>query len=109
MIRETLATGSKNAFCAITPAHGMTFQRRLATDGATSVSNVGGFAAPYWVKLVRSGNSFTASRSSDGLTWTAWGSVTIAMGTDVLIGLATGSVLDGALCTATFDNITVVP
>jgi hypothetical protein len=109
MIRETLAADSKNAFCAVTPTHGMTFQRRLTTAAATAVSNISGFAAPYWVRIVRTGNTFTGSRSADGLTWTTMGTVTIAMGTDVYIGLAVSSVADGTLCTSTFDNITATP
>jgi hypothetical protein len=49
----------------------------------------------------------TASRSNDGITWTDVGSATIAMGTDVFVGLAVTSHNNGALCTATFDNVTV--
>ena len=59
----------------------------------------------YWVKLVRSGNTFTASRSSNGSSWTVIGTATIAMAQDIYIGLAVTSHDVNALCTATFDNV----
>ena len=55
------------------------------------------------------GNVFTAYRSTDGTVWTTMSSATITMGTNVLIGLAVTSHNTGALCAATFDNITVNP
>jgi hypothetical protein len=60
---------------------------------------------------VRSGNTFTAYRSASGAasTWTSMGSVTVTMGTNVYIGLAVTAHRDGALNTATIDNVTVVP
>ena len=64
---------------------------------------------PYWVRLVRSGNTFTAYRSSNGTTWTALGSpVTIPMGSSVFIGLAVTSFSNSALNTSTFSNVTVI-
>jgi hypothetical protein len=61
------------------------------------------------VRVVRSGNMFTAYNSTDGSSWTSMGSVTIAMGTNVYIGLAVTSHNNGTLCTATFDNLEVTP
>jgi hypothetical protein len=52
---------------------------------------------------------FTAYNSTDGSSWTSMGSVTIAMGTNVYIGLAVTSHNNGTLCTATFDNLEVTP
>ncbi|RPH51984.1 MAG: hypothetical protein EHM91_00665 [Planctomycetota bacterium] len=63
--------------------------------------------APYWVRLVRTGSTFTASVSSDGAAWTTVGSDTIAMGTGAYVGLALTSHNDAALCTATFTNVSV--
>ena len=67
--------------------------------------------APYWVKLTRSGDTFTAQLSADGVTWTSVGtdpaasSVTIPMVQDVTIGLVVTSRAAGAVCVARFSNV----
>ena len=63
---------------------------------------------PYWVKLVRSGNTFSAYTSYNGITWTQTGtSETITMAQNVFIGLAVCSDSNSTLVTATFDNVSV--
>ena len=74
-----------------------------------SQSQNSGLRAPYWVKLVRTGNTFTGYHSADGTTWTSMGSVTVSMAANVHIGLGVTSKKDGTLCTATFDNVTATP
>jgi hypothetical protein len=59
--------------------------------------------------LVRSGDTFTSYRSSDGVNWTTVGSVTISMSSNVYIGMLVCSHVNGTLCTATLDNVTVTP
>ena len=76
MIRETLTAGSKNAFTEITPGAGAIFQYRSNTSGSSTSLTPVTAAAPYWVKITRSGNTFTSEVSSDGSTWTAAGSAT---------------------------------
>ena len=62
--------------------------------------------APYWVKLTRAGNTFTAHQSVDGKAWTQIGSaVTINMGASVYVGLALTSHNNSALATAIFDQV----
>jgi O-glycosyl hydrolase len=108
MLRDTLAANARNVFMAITPGQGATFQQRTTTGGSSSSSKKVGVAVPYWVKLVRSGSSFQGYYSADGVTWTALGStVTIAMGSSIFVGLAVTSHNSAALCTATFDNVSV--
>src|SRR5438105_12999443 len=88
---------------------GVEFQDR-PTAGAAAVqqSSTSGLAAPYWVRLVRQGSTFTAYRSSNGTTWTQQGSpITITMGTSVFVGLAVCSHDNTQLNTSTFDNVTV--
>ena len=89
MFRNTLDAGSINAFMAMTPGNGATFQYRSSTDGSSSFGNATGYAAPYWVRLTRAGNSFTGYRSSDGVTWYQVGNTTtLAMNSAVYVGLA---------------------
>ncbi len=107
MIRESLAANSRFADVVLTPSSGIAFQQRATAGAMATTTTVSGLAAPYWVKLVRSGNTFTASRSSNGSSWTVIGTATITMAQNIFIGLAVTSHNVNALCTATFDNLTV--
>jgi cellulose 1,4-beta-cellobiosidase len=109
MIRETLATGSTETSMTVTPANGVSWQTRTTTDGTTGGSRSAGLVAPYWVRVVRSGNTFTGYMSPDGVTWTQQGTTTITMGSSVYIGLAVTSRNNTTTCTATFDNVTAAP
>lgn len=108
MIRETLAANSTHAMMVLTPGNGVAFQRRVATGGITTSTQGANVAAPYWVKIVRSGTTFSGYSSPDGISWTLVGSDTISMATSVFIGMPLTSHNDGLLCTATIDNVTVV-
>jgi regulation of enolase protein 1 (concanavalin A-like superfamily) len=109
MVRESLAANSVHAFCLVSAGSGVSFQRRTATAGTSASTTTAGIAAPYWVRVVRSGSTFTASVSPDGVSWTTQGSASITMATSVYIGLAVSSHLDGTVCTATFNNVTATP
>jgi len=109
MIRETLNADSRHASVFVTPANGVAFQYRNASAGTSGNVNTTGLAAPYWVKVVRSGSTFTAYRSSTGTTWTTIGSQTITMGSSIYIGLGVTSHQEGLLCTATIESVTATP
>ena len=108
MIRESLAPGSTQAFMLLSAAKGTAFQRRLVTAG-TSVSTTGTttLVAPYWVRLDRSGNTFTAYQSPDGVTWKLVGTDTIAMAATVLVGIGVSSHATDTVSVDTFDNVSV--
>ena len=91
----------------MTPGNGVTWQYRSSTGGGTTWNNTSGLSAPYWVKLTRTNNIFTGYRSSDGTNWTQQGKMTNAMPSNVYVGLALTSHDSSALCTATFDNVSV--
>ncbi len=94
MIRETLEPGSKHAFVCVTPDNGISFQRRPVAGQASANTDAAGLAAPYWVKLTRTGNTFTAQHSADGATWvdiTVSPALEIQMANNVHIGLAVTS------------------
>jgi fibronectin type 3 domain-containing protein len=106
MVRASLNANAANAFVAVTPGNGVTWQYRASTGGGTTWNQTTGLTAPYWVKLVRSGTTFTGYRSADGTNWTQQGTTNISMGASVYAGLALTSHNSSSLCTATFDNVT---
>jgi hypothetical protein len=109
MIRETLAANSKYAFTLVSGRSGAGFQYRVSTGASAGEARSDGVTrAPYWVRVRRLGNSFTAYISADGKSWRQYGSsVTISMGSTVYAGLALTSHNDAALATATFSNANV--
>lgn len=107
MFRESLAANSREAIAAITPSNGAAFTWRSATGGMSSYTNGNAASAPYWVRLSRAGNVFTASKSSNGATWTQIAQATIAMSTSAYIGLAVTSHNNSVLANDTFDNVSV--
>ena len=111
MLRASLTPGSAHALMFVTPGapNGLAFQRRTATNGMSSHTGGGDGAAAVWVRLTRVGDSISAYRSADGITWTLVGSDVIPMGATIYAGLAVTSHSNGALATATLDNASVTP
>jgi hypothetical protein len=109
MIRETLTAGSRNAKTADWPSYGgIYFDERSATGGSTTEPGNLAVTPPYWLKMSRSGSTFSSFVSLDGVNWVQLGaSQTISMAQSVYIGLAVTSGLTSALTTATFDNVSV--
>ena len=107
MMRETLAAGSTHASMFVTPGKGLAFQWRPSTGGSSLNTSGGSGTAPMWVRMVRSGSTFSAYVSSNGTSWTLVGSATISMGSTIYVGLPLTSHVDGVTATATFDNVSV--
>ncbi len=107
MIRETLNPNSAHAFTCMTPASGVSFQRRPGTDQTSLDTTTAAITTPYWVKIERSiSGSFTAYHSANGSTWTLQGTELIPMGSNVYIGLALTSHDTALTCQAVFSNVT---
>ena len=108
MVRESNAAGSRNVCLLVTPEGGGTrMQWRNTTGGSTSDHELSGSNAPLWLRIVRSGNTFTAWQSNDGSTWTNAHAVTLAMTSAVLLGLTVTSHRNDTLNTAAFDQVGV--
>ena len=107
MIRQSLEPGSVHAMTVVTPAQGVSFQRRNFTDDVSSNTDATGIVAPYWVKIERDlAGNLTGSSSADGTTWAMLGTENIQMGTNVYIGLAVTSHDAALTCRAVFTNVT---
>jgi hypothetical protein len=121
MIRANTTAGSPNAFMLETgPNFGHNepvFQWRDNQDGGSADfgNHVNGIqAAPVWLRLVRSGNTFTGFWAQDinsGQSHGPWNVIgnthNVTMGTSVLVGLALTAHNNGTTATATFDHVSV--
>ena len=113
MIRESLDPGSKYASVVVraagstTPPEGAELRVRDAVGTKSRVITSRDYKMPNWIKLARSGNTFRSWTSTDGVAWTALGSVTIPMAANVLIGTSAASARYGVWITARFENVSV--
>jgi len=108
MIRTSTASNSAFVHVFVTPGHGINMQyRRSAGASAVQLAQVAGRVAPQWVRLVRSGNTFTGFTSTDGVTFTQVGTITVTMPSTVRAGLSVCAHNNAALNTSTFDNVTI--
>jgi regulation of enolase protein 1 (concanavalin A-like superfamily) len=93
MARESLDANSRFAAALATPSlNGCAFVQRSTVGGTAAAA--GAFPVNYpntWLRLKRSGNTFTAYASYDGQTWTSLGSATIALPSTIYFGFAAAS------------------
>ena len=82
---------------------------RLLNVASASSGNTDGPACqiPYWVKLVRSSDTFTGYVSADGENWRRVDSVTVPMEKKIYVGLALSAHNNSALNSSLFDNVEV--
>ncbi len=107
MMRETLADNSKHVTIVVAFKAGISFQRRTTTGDESFHTTVPNPAAPYWVKLVRRGDTFTGYQSPNGTNWTKQDSIAVSMPQVVFIGMVVTSHDDTTLCTAELDNVSI--
>ncbi|HKV06678.1 MAG TPA: tandem-95 repeat protein [Thermoanaerobaculia bacterium] len=104
--RNDLTAGSAHATMTITSEGEAQFRRRTTAGGTTASDSAATTFAPQWLKLVRSGNIFTAYLSANGTTWTQVGTpqnVTLSNTLYVgLLALRNGGTTTGA---ARFENV----
>jgi regulation of enolase protein 1 (concanavalin A-like superfamily) len=100
MIRESLNANSRHAMAVVSPSNGVRMQYRSSTGGSSTDVSGGSGTAPVWLRVTRSGNTFTTYRSADSVAWTQISSTSITMANTVYIGLAVTSHTNSALSTA---------
>ncbi len=107
MIRNSTDPSDRYAFMLLSGSKGTTFQYRTARGGQTGAAQTtSGPSAPYWLKIVRKGNTVIGYRSADGITWTRQGAVALNLAASPLIGLAVDSFDSTSLNKVTFDQVT---
>ena len=107
MLRENLSPGSKHTLMAVTGVGGSALQWRNAENNSSGNNDGSVFKIPYWIKLVRSGDTFTGYVSADGENWRRVDSVTIPMEKKIYVGLALTAHNNFALNSSLFDNVEV--
>ena len=109
MFRDSTAVNAMYAHVFAGPGT-VGFEVRNATGGNTVGAAYVGGTAPLWLKLVRSGNTFTAYYGTDGIHWTQLGAPqTVPMAMAALAGLSVTAHNAAALNTSTFSNVSFLP
>ncbi|MBA2479289.1 MAG: endonuclease/exonuclease/phosphatase family protein [Planctomycetes bacterium] len=113
MIRASLDANAPHANLIVTHSgERVKFRTRASVGGSTASNGPGpgsGLVFPQWLKLVRTGDVITGYRASDAPVpaWVQVGSITIAMGSSVQVGMLCTSTITTALCLATIDQVSL--
>jgi hypothetical protein len=110
MIRVLLIPGSPSIFMGISvntdgKDHAITMWGREDMNGAAGDESTGDVTPPYWVKVKRTGDTFSGYSSPNGRDWTERYSTSApGIPQTIYIGYAVSSEVGGKLLTAVFDN-----
>lgn len=105
MMRETLDRDSRCVMLGATPSRGGFFLFRNQQVAHPEVQPQPDIAAPYWLKLKREGDEFTAYKSRNGSQWMQAGKTMIPMANRFYVGMASASSQDYVLNWTTFDKV----
>jgi hypothetical protein len=111
MLRDGTDPGAANYAAVVTPGQGIKVQVRSSLGASTTkIANPTG-TVPQYLKVARSGSTFTAYTSPDGVTWTliAGSTASVSMSSSLLAGVAVTSHNSGSLSTVTADTVLAAP
>lgn len=108
MFRNTPFTATSPQVDAIvSPSKGVAMQYRSIAGGlSASVGTLSG-VAPGWLRIARTGDTFTSFWSTDGIAFTRLGAVSVPMNHAISVGLAVTSHNSATAATATFDRVRI--
>ena len=109
---DLTASSPGYAMVAVTPGNGCAFQWDGTGGGQLNQSaTTGDSVYPMWLKLVRSGSTFTGYCSTDGSAWTEVGSATVpgtaATGDLGVFASAVNAATQGAISDVAFHTFTI--
>jgi outer membrane protein assembly factor BamB len=109
MLRQSSDPASPYYAAFVTPANGVVVQLRAAAGGTSAQAVHVAGATPAFLEVARSGGTYCAYTSGDGVSWQYVQGSCQALQTSgpVLAGLAATSHNSGATSTVTFDTIAV--
>jgi len=113
IFRETTSAGSRYSTVYLIRSSGgaVLYQHKTATNGASTNSNffngaINNRGIPEWIRMVRTGDTFTLFYSENGTSWTQLSSRINAMsGSALSVGFVVAPRTGNSTATATFDNI----
>src|SRR5439155_2466890 len=105
MLRQFTTSTSAHVILDVRPDGNVEFMTRSTDGGATTFLAGGSQSFPVWLKLTRTGSTVAGSVSRDGRAWTAIGTTSTDMPTNVNIGLVVTSHDPTVLNTSLFDNV----
>jgi outer membrane protein assembly factor BamB len=112
MIRQSTDAGAPYYGALLTPGNGLVVQSRTDPGLDTTSYTVPApnpVPTPFYLKIARSGNTFSTYMSTDGVTWNyvLGTSVNLDLRGPMLVGLAVSSHNGGRLGGARFDSVNV--
>ena len=111
MLRADTTAGAAYYALMLTPGNGLVVQYRNAAGAVTNQPVLlSGTAAPLYLSITRTGTTFSASTSSDGVTWTVVSGSSVALSGlsgSLLAGMAVTSHDTSQLATATFSAVNI--
>ena len=107
MLRATTDPASPYYAIFVTPANGVVVQWRTA-QGLTTQQVATAGVAPVYLKVTRTGTTFSAANSADGVTWNTVTNATVSLANlsgALLSGIAVTSHNTGALSTVVLQSV----
>jgi hypothetical protein len=105
MMREDLGEYSRNVMVALTAMRGGVLQVRGNERAPTEIGAIPGIFAPYWLKLKRRGDEFSAYLSQNGRVWSLVQKISLTMDEQYFVGLAVTSGREGMLNWSTLSKV----
>jgi hypothetical protein len=109
MMRESLAENDPQVSLMLTAGHDGQFNWRERPASPAQRLAQAELMPPYWIKLRRDADTFTAFKSSNGRNWAVLHQVTLPMKPDIYVGLSAAGLGEEFLNRATIDNIKEAP
>jgi regulation of enolase protein 1 (concanavalin A-like superfamily) len=107
MFRESLDANARFVAVVVTPSRGIALQWRSTTGAAAQNITFTSLTAPRWIRLTRTGNTFSSAVSDDGLTWATTSGIAVTMAASTQVGLAVTSHADGIVAKAVFEALSI--
>ncbi|MBL8231524.1 MAG: VWA domain-containing protein, partial [Bryobacterales bacterium] len=107
LVRDGLDTKGKSVAVLVNSNGNVYLASRPVFNQAATLLNGGQAPLARWLRLRRTGSTFTGEHSGDGLNWTVIGSTTVSMGADLYAGLAVCSQWRIWLSASTIDNLSL--
>jgi len=108
MFRNTPFTAvSQQVDAIVSPSKGVAMQYRSIAGGTTASAGALSGVARGWLRIARTGDTFTSFWSTDGVAFTRLGAVSVPMNDAISIGLSVTSHNSTTAATATFDHVVI--